>query len=300
MTFVPGQSSPRPVFSPRRVRNGIKLRGADGPHPRSWLAERWLELGDRLVPVDDLLQGREYARAGQTISLQIVPGRIDAEIQGRAAQPYTTCLRIPVLDDQQWRRVIDAMADEAVYAAKLLAGELPPAVPALFTSLDLELLPPIESVEIECNCSHKGPCKHAAAIWYLLTERVDDAPLLIFTLRGLPSDELLERLVRARAILSHGQAAAHADPMVAEAQLAVPPLEQCLDTFWRPGPQLAELQHMPPPQHAPHALLRRLGPSPLGGKFPLVGLLASVYDTVSQAAIRLRDQAERIDEQNVG
>ncbi len=300
MTFVPGQSSPRPVVSPRRVRNGIKLRGTDGPHPRSWLAERWLELGDRLVPVDVLLQGLEYARAGQTISLQIGPGRIDAEIQGRAAQPYTTCLRIPVLDDQHWRRVIDAMADEAVYAAKLLAGEIPPAVAALFTSLDLELLPPIESVEVECNCPHKGPCKHAATIWYLLTERVDDAPLLIFTLRGLPSDELVERLVRARAIQSHGQAAAHADPMLAEAQLAVPPLERCLDTFWRPGPQLAELQHMPPPQHAPHALLRRLGPSPLGGKFPLVGLLASVYDTVSQAAIRLRDQAERIDEVDVG
>ena len=300
MTFVPGQSSPRPVFSPRRVRNGIKLRGSDGPHPRSWLAERWLELGDRLVSADHLLQGREYARAGQTISLQIGPGRIDAEIQGRAAQPYTTGLRIPVLDDQQWRRVIDAMADEAVYAAKLLAGELPPAVAALFASLDLELLPPIESVEVECNCPHNGPCKHAAAIWYLLTERVDDAPLLIFTLRGLPSDELVERLVRARAIQSHGQAAAHADPMVVEAQLAVPPLEQCLDTFWRPGPQLAELQHMPPPQHAPHALLRRLGPSPLGGKFPLVGLLASVYDTVSQAAIRLRDQAERIDDEGAG
>ena len=299
MTFIPGQSSSRPVFSPRRVRNGIKLRGADGPHPRSWLAERWLELGDRLVPADHLLQGREYARAGQTISLQIGPGRIDAEIQGRASQPYATCLRLPVLDDQQWRRVIDAMADEAVYAAKLLAGELPPAVPALFTSLDLELLPPIESVEVECSCPHQGPCKHAAAIWYLLTERVDDAPLLIFTLRGLPSDELLERLVRARAIQSHGQAAAHADPMLADVQIAVPPLEQCLDTFWRPGPQLAELQHMPPPQHAPHALLRRLGPSPLGGKFPLVGLLASVYDTVSQAAIRLRDQAERIDDEDV-
>ncbi len=146
MTFVPGQSSPQPVPAPRRVRNGIKLRGSDGPHPRSWLAEQWLELGDQLASTEHQLQGREYARAGQTISLQIGPGRIDAEIQGRAAQPYTTCLRIPVLDDQQWRRVIDAMADEAVYAAKLLARELPPAVHALFTSLGLELLPPIESV----------------------------------------------------------------------------------------------------------------------------------------------------------
>ncbi len=298
MTFVPGQSSPQPVPSPRRVRNGIKLRGSDGPHPRSWLAQQWLELGDQLASAEHQLQGREYARAGQTIAIQIGPGRIDAEIQGRAAQPYTTCLRIPVLDDQQWRRVIDAMADEAVYAAKLLARELPPAVRALFTSLGLELLPPIESIQVECNCPHAGPCKHAATLWYLLTDRLDDAPLLIFTLRGLSGDELVERLVQTRAIQSHGQAVAHADPVLAESQLLVPPLHQCLDSFWRPGPQLGQLRNMPPPQHAPHALLRRLGQSPLGGKFPLVGLLASVYDTVSQAAIRLRDQAERIDEED--
>jgi hypothetical protein len=57
---------------------------------------------------------------------------------------------------------------------------------------------------------------------------------------------------------------------------------------------------MPPPQHAPHALLRRLGPSPLPGRFPLVGLLASVYDTVAEEAIRLRDRAERLDEANSG
>ena len=164
----------------------------------------------------------------------------------------------------------------------------------------MDLLPPIDTVEIECSCRQSGPCKHVVAIWYLLTDRLDDAPLLVFTLRGLGGDELVQRLVHAREIQSHGQAAAHTDPMLVESQLPVPPLDQCMDSFWRPGSQLTQLQHMPPPQHAPHALLRRLGPSPLGGKFPLVGLLASVYDTVAQAAIKLRDQAERIDEENTG
>ena len=54
---------------------------------------------------------------------------------------------------------------------------------------------------------------------------------------------------------------------------------------------------MPPAVHAPHALLRRLGPSPLRGRFPLVGLLASVYDTVAQRALSLRDRAERIEDE---
>ena len=85
-----------------------------------------------------------------------------------------------------------------------------------------------------------------------------------------------------------------APPLVEPAK----PLEECLGSFWRPGPELGKLQRMPPPHHAPHALLRRLGPSPLRGRFPLVGLLASVYDTVAARAIRLRDHAERLDERN--
>jgi hypothetical protein len=39
----------------------------------------------------------------------------------------------------------------------------------------------------------------------------------------------------------------------------------------------------------PHALLRRLGPSPMNGRFPLVGLLASVYDTVAAAARHIQE-----------
>ncbi len=64
--------------------------------------------------------------------------------------------------------------------------------------------------------------------------------------------------------------------------------------------KLKELQHVPPPHHVSHALLRRLGPPPLKGKFPLVGLLASIYDSVAEYAVKLRDRAEHIDEPDEG
>ena len=187
------------------------------------------------------------------------------------------------------------MAFEAVYTAKLLADELPQGTQDLFNSLNLQLIPPSESIRVECDCLFDGPCKHAATAGYLIMQQLDSTPLLILTLRGLQSEYVIERITQVRTIQSHGQAAAHPDPVLADLQQPALELDQCLDEFWRPGPELSELEHMPPPQHAPHALLRRLGPSPLGGKFPLVGLLASIYDTVSQAAIKLRDHAERID-----
>ena len=73
-------------------------------------------------------------------------------------------------------------------------------------------------------------------------------------------------------------------------------LESSVEDFWRPGPQMAALRREPPAEYAAHALLRRLGPSPLPGKFPLVGLLASIYDAVSDDALRLRDHAEQTED----
>jgi hypothetical protein len=97
-------------------------------------------------------------------------------------------------------------------------------------------------------------------------------------------------------IQSRGVAAAHADPLIPQTQVEPPLLEACLEEFWRSPPSMKGVQEIPPPQHVSHALLRRLGPSPLDGKFPLVGLLASIYDSVAQYAVQLRDQAERLDE----
>jgi hypothetical protein len=66
-------------------------------------------------------------------------------------------------------------------------------------------------------------------------------------------------------------------------------LDRCLDSFWRPGRQIDEMPSETEP-FAPHALLRRLGQSPLQGKFPLVGLLASIYDSIAIEGRKLRDE----------
>jgi uncharacterized Zn finger protein len=293
MTEGPETFERKPT-GPRRVRNGVKLRS--GEDPRTWLGRRWIALVEQLVEPKERHEGLDYARRGQTVTLDLVPGGIDAKVQGRAARPYTTRWRVPVFDEGQWQRLIDAMAAEALYAAKLLARELPEAANALPGLHDLRLVPGDSEVQLECDCGRSAGCKHAAAVGFLTAERLDADPLQAFELRGMAVARLLERLSSVRARQTRA-VAAHVEPIMPHsARHASRPLEACLDSFWRPGQQLAELQHMPPPRHAPHALLRRLGPSPLPGRFPLVGLLASVYDTVAEQAIRLRDRAERLDD----
>jgi uncharacterized Zn finger protein len=278
---------------PRRVRDGIKLRGKDAPLADNWLARQWLQLFQSSFDQLTWNEGLEYARLGQVMSLEVTGGELGSKVQGHDARPHLIALRLGTCSTDQWNAILDAMAVEAIYAARLLTGELPESISTLFISLGAELLPSsFDSIGASCTCDEPAPCRHIAAVAQVVTEQIDERPLMLFALRGMNPDQVQEQLRQRRAILAHGVASAHGDMLPALDQVAMAPLESCLDDFWRMGHELAEGDEAPPVHHVTHALLRRLGPSPLKGKFPLVGLLASAYDEIAAAARRLQDRGD--------
>jgi uncharacterized Zn finger protein len=294
---TPRKFEPRRPENPRRIRNGIKARRKPDDAFRQWIARRWADMLPKIFDNAVLAEGYEYARTGQTASLTIDPGKVIATVQGRAPKPYKLTIRFSTVDAANWRALIQAMASEAVFAAHLLAGELPEATDRLWATLEESILPSADrAMTCTCSCADPDPCKHAAAIAHLLIDTLEADPFTIFTLRGRHSEQVLDQFRQDRALHTHGIAAAHSDPMIPETRAEVKPLEDCLDEFWRAGHRLAELHAAPPLQHVNHALLRRLGPSPLNGRFPMVGLLASIYDHVSQEALSIRNEAEQIDQ----
>lgn len=282
---------PRDKPFPRKVRNGIKLKQKEGFGVLPWPAAAWLEVLETLVSAEVREEGMAYALSGQTSMMSIEPGRVEALVQGRAGQPYRTATTVKVFSPEVWDRLIEAMSGEAVYAAKLLGGEAPPELQRLGADLGASPAPSVDDVSMSCTCALGAPCKHVATVVFLLIERLRSDPRLIFTLRGMKIETLVMRLQEARSIRTQGSTSAHAAPASGR-QGSAKELSECLDDFWRPGPQLESVESAEAPAFAPHALLRRLGPSPMGGKFPLVGLLASIYDTVSDEARRLMTLSE--------
>ncbi len=258
----------------------------------SWPSDVWSALLLDGFSSEVLTEALDYARAGQTASLQISATGIEATVQGRVSRPYIVTITPEPLAAVDWDRVVAIMAREAVYSAKLLAGEMPPLVEQPFVSIGKELVPThAERVKRTCTCDLPNPCKHIACVAALMIERLAGDPLLAFTLRGLDGQRLLERLQEARAIATRGVARAHSTPPSVDAAPEALPLDRCLSGFWRPGKQLDELPSATEP-FAKHALLRRLGQSPLQGKFPLVGLLASIYDSLAEHGKALRERGE--------
>jgi uncharacterized Zn finger protein len=236
---------------PRLPSHGIKAQSQRGAFGKSWWASRWTAALERLVTPGRLARGRTYARAGQVMSLDVSREGVTAVVQGSRPEPYTVGITFKRLSDAEWERVIDAMSNQALYAARLLSGEMPETIEEVFDSVGTSLFPAERGdMRTKCSCPDQAnPCKHIAAVYYLLGERFDEDPFLMFLLRGRSQEEIVAAL-RARRTGPEPEVPSEQEQSV----------EVDLATFWSGPPQTEEVAlHFALPESDALAV-KRLGP----------------------------------------
>lgn len=284
---------------PIRPANGIRAQTQKGQFGKTWWASKWIAALERLVDSARLGRGRSYARRGQVLKMDIQPGRVDARVQGSRATPYKVQIAIKPLSAGDWEKVADAMSAQAIFAAKLLAGEMPQDIEDAFTTAKISLFPAARGdLQTECSCpDYANPCKHVAAVYYLLGEQFDADPFMIFRLRGKSKDEIITML-RARRTAAPAQEQPTAQPAQEAGAQATQEvsisLEDCLDHFWEAPTSLDDM-HISierPPLDA--ALVKRLGaPGFWTGRADIIALFAHHYRTVTDASIEEVTETEK-------
>ncbi|MGL4622381.1 MAG: SWIM zinc finger family protein [Chroococcidiopsis sp.] len=168
---------------------------------REWWSQRWLDLLDSYRFKKRLERGRNYARQGNILSIKFEESQVLARVQGTDPEPYKVSLFLDKFDDEQWGYVVETMSQKAIYAAKLLAGEMPQNIEEVFTTNGLSLFPfTLSEVKSRCSCPDKAnPCKHVAAVYYQLGDRFSEDPFVLFQLRGRTKDEVLTSLREFRS-----------------------------------------------------------------------------------------------------
>jgi uncharacterized Zn finger protein len=310
---------PRKPDKPRRVQGGYKVPGDGWPgEEMPWQARAWFDWLAGVFEPAVFAEALEYAQRGQTRRISIESGRIVGQVQGRRYKAYPVELELPKLLPSQWEQGIASMVDQAVYAARILSRELPAEVRGLFDDAGVPLLPAraeSASVRVACECdehrkaidagagsveSAGALCKHAACLALIAVREMERDPLLLFTLRGMSEHELLERLRAQRSGASRAEGRLAPMPHALAEQPGIDaarrPLNECGDRFFSAGPGLDRVDTSVRKPEVTHPLLRRLGPSPFkGSRFPLVGLLATCYDLISEQSIRRAQEADAQD-----
>ncbi len=296
--FYPPPSAPRPVT------DGLQAKSKRGAIGETWWSQRFIEVLEDFHDGPRLARGRAYARRGQVIDMEVEAGEVTARVQGSRARPYNVSIGVTVLDDPDWARVEESMASRAVFLARLLAGEMPHEVGDAFAAAGLSLFPASTGdLDTGCSCPDwENPCKHIAAVYYLLAEAFDRDPFLIFAWRGRPRERLLADLRALRNVGADSSAGSAADePDLArevpaddvfgsagldEADLGGEITRETASRFWEAGDVPALVRVEPRAVAMPEAILRDLGPSGLSvGGHPLEDLLAPAYRVIAAAAL---------------
>lgn len=275
----------RPYFPPSRPlpADGIKAKSRRGDIGETWWSRRFIDTLESLDLGTRIQRGRHYARRGQVLDLAVKPGRVSARVQGSRLIPYRVRIEVRILWERDWRKVQEKMASQAIFLAKLLSGEMPHDIEEAFAACRLALFPSSRrELRTYCTCPDlANPCKHIAATLYILAERFDEDPFLIFAWRGRDRQRLLEdlRLLRTGRRKDVDQ---EDDPLGEASQLA-----DHLNDFWRGGQELADLRIDPYATESPEAIVRQLDLAGLKVRGrDLTELLEEAYITIARWAER--------------
>jgi uncharacterized Zn finger protein len=273
-----------PKSRPIEAKGGIKARSQRGNFGESWWAKRWVEVLNGFNIGSRLSRGRSYARSGQVLSIEVEPGRVKAKVQGSRPRPYDVTIVTKTLSAGDRKALGKALASQALFAAKLLAGEMPKDIEDVFRASGLSLFPGrLSDLTTDCSCPDwSNPCKHVAAVYYLLGEEFDRDPFLIFTLRGLGRNDLVALLDEvAPGTSARAEASPDGPP-----PLPPEPLPASAETFWNGRPLADEFLGAVEVPPEPAALPRRLGPFPFWrGERPLLDAVEPTYRAASSRGL---------------
>lgn len=277
-----------PQYSPKKPApaQGIKVKKPGS----TWWGQRWLEALERVLQGDSgrLARGRTYARAGRAHDLVVHEGKVTAKVTGSRA-PYSIHLELLQLSESTWQAAIAFMAEKAEFSALLLNSEMPRQIDEAFASEKASLFPQSRAeLKTSCDCPDYGdPCKHIAAVHYVLGDALDRDPFLLFELRGRSRSQVLDALRALRGAPAETDkrepsgAAFDRPPSVVLQDLTA----RSYDAAPAPLPALS-FSFEPPPAHA--AVLRQLGvPGSWNREAPPVEALTPVLQSAAAVARRL-------------
>lgn len=267
---------------PIRSEEGIKAKSKRGAFVKNWWATRWINALEGLMDAGRLRRGQRYARQGQVLSIAETKKGISAKVQGSTRKPYSVTIDIDILSDGQWDQVIDALADQAIFTAQLLAGEMPQEIEEAFEAAGVTLFPESQQALVtHCSCPDpSNPCKHIAAVYYILGEQFDEDPFLLFRLRGRTQEQILAAL-RSRRADSEA-----ADDFEEQVEEPVTPLAESVANFWEMSQPLTHFKTTIKPPVTEFPVLKRLGqPSFLSDD--LLRELGPAYRAITAQAIQM-------------
>ena len=194
-------------------------------------------------------------------------------------------MEVKTLSASDWQKLAKVLSRQTIFSAKLLMGEMPLDIEKAFKEAGLSLFPEkLKDLKTDCSCPDwSNPCKHIAAVYYLLAEEFDRDPFLIFKLRGMNREDLIAML-KPEKKPTQRKAKPKQEPLHKDEE----GLTSDTSKFWNgesiPDDIFGKVR-IPP---IPAGLPKRLGSFPFWrGEEKFLDVMESIYERASTVGLRV-------------
>lgn len=152
----------------------------------TWWGKQWLNALNNIDYSNRLPRGRTYANKGAVVQIDIERNHISAAVAGSRPRPYEVNITIPLFTANTKARIMEIVTGNPILLSRLLNRELPNELYDSCQSQGIDLFPSTwQDIQGHCSCPDWAvPCKHLAAVLYLVANEIDKNPFMVFELHG--------------------------------------------------------------------------------------------------------------------
>jgi uncharacterized Zn finger protein len=169
----------KPKKKPIPVGTGIRGGGKYGV---TWWGQQWLNAFNQISDANRLPRGRTYANNGSVRDIRIEANTVHAKVQG--SYLYNVEIEIPKFRKSDQKLIGELITENPDLLSRLLNRELPAELDELCIRHDIRIFPQSwKTFKASCSCPDWAmPCKHLAAVIYLVANEIDKNPFMVFSL----------------------------------------------------------------------------------------------------------------------
>ena len=120
---------------------------------------------------------------------------MEAKVSGSRPKPYKVKLSMGQISNSEMGQVIAKAKYYSTAIIKLLNGKMDPKLKEIMNNCGIQLFPSeVKDMKMECSCPDWAvPCKHNAAVLYIIYREIDNDPFALFQFRGVDMVSLLDK-----------------------------------------------------------------------------------------------------------
>jgi uncharacterized Zn finger protein/superfamily II DNA or RNA helicase len=152
----------------------------------TWWGQQWLQALTNIDYSNRLPRGKTYANKGLAHDLELSGNTISAKVSGSRPKPYRVDISVPAFDRDSRDRLLRIVTENPLFLSKLLNRELPPELNQACMEAGIHLFPRHwADLKGSCSCPDWAvPCKHMAAVFFLVANEIDKNPFVVFDLHA--------------------------------------------------------------------------------------------------------------------